>query len=148
MENAIVGRALLGGELFEQGRHIQFLEYRGLVSPAARDYLTSLTEGPISERRYSATRALLQAAPSPPESLLPKVMELIRSAEYFCHSNLVRHLPKFGSAATAYTDELRVLRGELEAELLLPPDDRSVRITSQSTVLSVLDSAIAELEGM
>lgn len=148
VESAIVGRAVLGGEWFEQVGHITYLEYHGLQTPVARDYLFSLTDGPISEVRFVATASLLQALPSPPEALITGVMELIRSPEYFCHVNLVQHLPKFGSAAAAYLSELRTLRVVLQVELSLPPDQRSVRIVGLQSILPTMDSAIAALEQM
>jgi hypothetical protein len=43
---------------------------------------------------------------------LPKA-ELVRSPEYFCHSGLTQHIPKFGAEARQHLDELRVLKVEV-----------------------------------
>src|SRR5690606_35777830 len=122
------------------------------TSEAARRWLTSLAVGPVSDEKYSAVHALIISSlvggsDIPPPSLLPHVMALIRSREYFCDHTLVISLEKFGRPAVQYVDELVALRAKLESEARLPVDDRSVVLRTQyETAASAMDEAIARLQ--
>ncbi len=148
-ESAVVQRALMGGGPLAN------IDYVGLLyqysSHSARDWLLSVIQTTTDRvTRVEAIRALvssINAPEPPPQFLLPDVMEIIRSPDYFCHPSLTQSLPKFGPPAAAHLDELRVLRGELQAQSLLPVLDRSVRILGNDRMtLETMDRAIAELE--
>jgi hypothetical protein len=114
---------------------------------AARQWLTSLAQKPLSVEKFSAVEALVIGTRTPPVSLLPQVMELIRSPQYFCAGNLVISLKKFGSPAAKYLDELIALRAKLEVEAKLPVDDQTVVLYMPfATAASVMDEAIAALQ--
>lgn len=132
--------------------YIRYLRPGGITSDAASRWLTSLAVGPISAEKYAAVHALIihslvGGSDTPPGSLLPHVMALIRSPEYFCDYTLVRSLEKFGRQAVQHVDELVVLRARLESEAHLPVDDRSFVLRTQyEMVASVMDETIARLQ--
>lgn len=146
VETAVIGRAVAGGGPLKAEEYIRYLRTE-ITTDAARDWLLGLSAQPISPAKYSAAEALVLGLAEPPQSLLPDVMELVRSNEYFCAPNLVMHLPKFGDAASAYLGELKELRGVLVEQGRLPPRERSVVMSSDPRFpLEVLDEAISSLE--
>jgi hypothetical protein len=109
-EDALVGRARRGGGPLQDWEYIRYLRPSGITSQAAQEWLLELATGPISENKFSAAAALVRGMETPPRSLLPEVMALIRSPEYFCYPNLTQFIPKFGPDAVPYLEELAELR--------------------------------------
>jgi hypothetical protein len=125
---------------------IRYIRADGITSEVARKWLMSLAQGPLSVEKYSTTEALVSLEASPPATLLPHAMELMRSREYFCTPSLVLSLKKFGRPASRYLDEVIALRAKLEAEGKLRVDDRSVKLmTAPDVAVSLMDEAIAAL---
>jgi hypothetical protein len=146
-EADIVAIAASGRSPLLPHEYIRYLRPKGITSEAARQWLTSLAQGPLSVEKHSAVEALVILNGMPPASLLPQVMELIRSPEYFCATNLVLSLKDFGRPAARYVDELVELRAKLEAEAKLPVDARTVVLRTEfATAASVMDEAIAALQ--
>lgn len=144
-ELEIVAAATSGRSTLRPWEYVRYLRPMGITSDAARMWLTSLAQGPVSEDKYSAVEVLVNVR-TPPAFLLPHVMELIRSPQYFCSPNLLNSLPGFGRPAEAYVSELTGLRAKLEAEGKLPVDSRTVvLVTEPEVALSILDEAIAAL---
>jgi hypothetical protein len=148
-EGDIVAIAAGGRSPLRPHEYIRYLRPKGITSEAARQWLTSLAQGPLSEEKFSAVEALVIGTEMPPASLLPQVMELIRSPEYFCALNLVLSLQKFGLPAATYIDELVELRAKLEQEAKLPVDYRTVVLRAEfSDAGPVMDEAIAALQAL
>jgi len=146
-EVGIVATATSGRSPLRSHEYIRYLRPSGITSEAARRWLMSLAQGPLSVEKFSAVEALVIGMEVPPASLLPEVMELIRSREYFCAGNLVLTLHKFGRPAARYLDELIALRAKLQTEGRLSVDDRAVVLhTSLATATSMMDEAIAALQ--
>jgi hypothetical protein len=145
-ERTIVEQAQKAGGPLQDTEYIRYLRPHGVTSNTAHDWLLNLAEGPISPAKFSAAEALVLGLEVPPPSLLLEVMELIRSAEYFCRFNLVHSLHKFGPAAGAYHDELTRLRQKLIEEAALPSEKRSVALVGPpNELISALDTAISAL---
>jgi hypothetical protein len=146
-ESAIVERAQQGGGPLKDSEYIRHLRPQGISSDAAAQWLLDLAQGPISPAKFSAAEALVIGLEVPPPSLLPEVMELIRSAEYFCRFNLIQSLPKFGPAAGAYLGELTGLRQRLVEQAALPSRNRSVTMVEPAVdVVDALDKAMSALK--
>jgi hypothetical protein len=147
VEEDIVAIATGGRSPLRPHEFIRHLRPKGITSDAARQWLTSLAQRPLSVEKFSAVEALVIGGEKPPASLLPHVMELIRSPEYFCAANLVLSLKTFGQPAVGYIDELIELRAKLEVEAKLPVDHRAVVLSTEFAIAaSVMDEAIAALK--
>ena len=146
-EAVIVEQAQKGGGPLRDWEYIRYLEPDGISSGVAEKWLLKMAEGPISTSKFEAVEALAIGMERPPPSLLPEVLALIRSNEYFCHFNLVRSLPKFGPAAAVYVDELAGLRRLLVEQIALPEEKRVVRISvfPPDELLGQLDKNISTL---
>lgn len=148
-ESEIVAMATSGRSPLRPHEHVRYLRPGGITSEGARQWLMSLAQGPMSEDKFSAAEALVVGLEMPPASLLPEVMELIRSPEHFCALNLVLTLKKFGRPAAMHADELIELRTRLERESRLLPDDRSVVLYAEFSVAGpAMDEAIAALRAL
>lgn len=148
-EADIVAVAASGRSPLRQYEYIRYLSPKGITSEAARQWLTSLAQRPLSEEKFSAVEALVVGNRMPPASLLPQVMELIRSPEYFCALSLVLSLERFGLPASTYIDELIELRSKLEQEAKLSVDDRTVVLRAEFAVAGpAMDEAIAALQAL
>lgn len=148
-ESEFVAIAASGRSPLRPHEYIRHLRPRGITSEAARQWLMSLAQRPLSEEKFSAVEALVAGLEMPPVSLLPEAMELIRSREHFCALNLVLTLKKFGRPAAAHVDELIELRVKLEQESKLPPDNRSVVLYAEFSVAGpAMDETIAALRAL
>lgn len=131
--------------------YARYLRRGGISSDAARAWLTAFVDGPVTDEKYVAVAALVTPAlirdEALPASLLPPVMELIRSSRYFCDITLLQALEKFQPHAAQHVDELVALRAKLESERELAVDDRSFTLRAGvEQVASVLDEVIAALK--
>lgn len=146
-ENAVVRRARQGGGPLRDWEYVRYLRPRGITSQAAQDWLLELATGPLSENKFSAAEALVRGMETPPQALLPEVMQLIRSPEYFCYPSLTQFIPKFGSDAVTYLPELRELRVILSNRIGTPAGRRLAGSqTLGSFDLEMIDRAIAAIE--
>lgn len=131
--------------------YIRYLRTGGITSDAARSWLLSLSAGPVSAEKYAAVHALVVNSlaggnETPLPSLLPHVMALIRSPEFFCDYTLVRSPEKFGHPAAQHLDELLALRARLVSEANVPADDRSfVLRTEPDMSLAAIDEVVSRL---
>jgi|GEM_PF-2375196 len=145
-ETDVVNVARRGGGPLGTLDYVRVLRIDGISSEAAKDWLISLAQRPVSVEKHTAVETLVFGMASPPVSVLPHVMDLIRSPEYFCDTILVTYLPKFGADAATYLAELVSLRARLQSELNAPLQDRAVTIKVEPHIaLSAMDETIAVL---
>jgi hypothetical protein len=148
-EAAIVARARRGGGPLQDWEYIRYLRPEGITSSQARDWLLELAEGPVAANKFSAAELLVFRLDEPPQSLLPEVMQLIRSDEYFCHPNLTQFVPKFGPGALSYLDELKELRASLSSRIGTAAGNRSAGgQTLGAFDMEMMDKAIGEFENI
>jgi hypothetical protein len=145
-EATIVGHARSRSGSLQDWQYIRYLRHDGISSDVAVDWLFSLAEGPMGDTKLSATRALVAGMVEPPQSLLPIVMDLVRSPEYFCHSGLTQHIPKFGAEARQHLDELRALRVTLLNRVGTGDGKRPDGSTLGESDVRLLDNAIVSLQ--
>lgn len=146
-EAAIVQRAQVDGRPLKDWEYIRYLRPNGISSRDAQAWLLTLADAAISESKFSAAEALVMGMEAPPPSLLPDVLELIQSPQYFCRFNLVQFFPKFGPAAAAHSADLMQLRQELVEQMTLPAEKRSVTLVeAPDEILRMLDQTISKLQ--
>jgi hypothetical protein len=145
-EVAVVERARKGGGPLRDWEYIRYLRPLGITSEVAQTWLLELATGPVSESKYSAARALVAHMENPPQSLLPEVMQLIRSPEYFCDAGLTQHIPRFGASAVPYLGELRALRVVLLNRIGTTDGRTPSGHTLQLSDVEMIDKAINAFE--
>lgn len=94
----------------------------------------------------AAARALVSHMENPPRSVLPDVMHLIRSPEYFGDGSLTQRLPKFGASAVPYLGELRELRVVLLNRIGTANERRPGGQLLRTYDVDMIDQAIEALE--
>jgi len=144
-EVVIIERARQGGGPLRDWEYIRYLRPSGITSEVAQTWLLELALVPTSESKYSAARALVSYMENPPQSLLPEVMQLIRSPEYFCDGSLTQRIAKFGDSAVPYLGELRELRVVLLNRIGTPAGRTANGILGEYE-LRMIDRAISSLE--
>lgn len=147
-ESTIVARAKAGDSALDDSDYFRYLRPNGISSNDARDWLLELALGPTSDTSFSAARALISGMESPPESLLPRVMELIASDEYFCHAGLTQHVPRFGTSARQYLDQMQLLRQDLLNRVGTTNNKRPDGSRLRGNDVDLMEQAIAEIQSL